>query len=60
MIYYTVTVVGGKIHIRLDNEKSYATAEATASAYMAREFADALNRAADVLEKKESKDDGRK
>lgn len=55
MIYYTVTVVGNKIKIRLDNERSYDSAEATATAFMAREFADALIRAAEVLEKKEEK-----
>lgn len=55
MIYYTVTVVGNKIKIRLDNERSYDSAEATATAFMAREFADALNRAAEVLENKEEK-----
>ena len=55
MIYYTVSVVDGKIKICLDNERSYDSAEATATAFMAREFADALNRAAEVLEKKEEK-----
>jgi hypothetical protein len=57
MIYYTVSVVGDKIKIRLDNERSYDSAEATATAFMAREFADALTRAAEVLEKKEKENE---